>query len=587
MAPSFGDPPGFTRSTQAIAVIDVVESVRLMEQDEQEFIRRWQQFVAFVQQRLPLESGRLRKSLGDGLMLEFADPVGCIRAARAMQAWFARANQGLAPEDQVHLRIGTHMAEFVADDHDIYGTDVNLAARIASLAGPGEIVVSAGLREFLGAGLQAELEDLGSCHVKHVKEPVHAYRLGHAGSAPVMPLRRLASHTLRPTLAVLPFGVQGDWDGTTDGEALADDIVCALSNSEQLQVVSRLSTAHFDQQASLPEVRRQVGAHFVLTGRARRHGGRLSLFVELADAPTGHVAWAQSFHGPMREAELVDGRLMRDIVTAVHAGVIAHEVERARGQVYPAVEGHTLLLASIGLMHWLSATDTEPARAMLEHLVEGWRSHSAPHAWLSHLHVLKLLQGGTESDARVARARAAEAVRCDPGSAVALALHGHAQVHAGGQLAAAEELYEQALAAGAGDTLPLLLSAELHALLGEGRSAREAALRAHEGVLLEPMRFLYDSIAAQALVVAGEAAKAVALAQRAVQRTPHFLPALCTLAVAQVLSGDRAGGSRTVRRLLERAPGFTLARYLATTPCAPQVAQLLGDALRQAGLAQE
>src|SRR4051812_46415712 len=87
-----GDATDFARHTKVIAVADVVESVRLMELDEQEFIRRWHGFVQFANQHLPRESGRMHKSLGDGLMMEFADPAGCIRAALAMQAWFNEGN---------------------------------------------------------------------------------------------------------------------------------------------------------------------------------------------------------------------------------------------------------------------------------------------------------------------------------------------------------------------------------------------------------------------------------------------------------------------------------------------------------------
>src|SRR5881628_2673140 len=147
----------FTRATKVIAVADVVESVRLMEQAEQEFIGRWHRFVNFVHEEVPQHSGRLHKSLGDGLMLEFSDAAGCMRAALAMQAWFRDMNQALAPQEQVHLRIGAHVADFVADKYDIYGTDVNVAARIASLAGPGEVVISAALRERLGRSLPLNL----------------------------------------------------------------------------------------------------------------------------------------------------------------------------------------------------------------------------------------------------------------------------------------------------------------------------------------------------------------------------------------------------------------------------------------------
>jgi len=582
--------PRLTRATKVIAVADVIESVRLMEQDEQQFIRRWQQFVGFVEQRLAADSGRIHKSLGDGLMLEFTDPQGCVRAALAMRAWCAETNAGLPPEDQVQLRIGAHLADFVADEYDIYGTDVNLAARIASLAGPGEIVVSAALREHLGPQPGVPLQDLGSCHLKHVREPVHAWRIGDAGQAPVVPVRRLATHSLRPTVAVLPFGLQPAAAGGLTGEALADDIVAALAGSEQLQVVSRLSSAHFGgDKADLAEVRRTLGAHYVLTGRARGGGPELSLYVELADALSGHVAWARSFQGPLREADFGEGRLMGQVVAAVHSAVLAHELDRSRDRALPALEGSTLLLASIGLMHRLAAVDLERARGMLEHLIERGRGQPAPHAWLAHLHVLRLRQlGGAYPgpDAEQARQHAASALQCDPGSVRALTVQGQAWLYAAQDADAAEECYAQALSARPDDGLTLLLQAELRALQGLGAAARELAHRALATTPLEPMRYLYEGIGALAALVAGDTRGALACARRAVERNPHYLPGLRTLVVAQVLQGQAAEARRTARRLAARQGAGDARAAAHPLPACSGVAALFAEALQQARAVQ-
>ena len=163
----------FACQTKILMVMDVVESVRLMEQDENDFVSRWQALVGQAEhQLLPLHGGRLVKSLGDGLMLEFNDALGCIRAGFALQELTRLDNKARAAEQQLHLRIGAHLAEFVADRHDIYGSDVNLTARIAGLAGPGEFVMTAELRDRLAANLDADIEDLGDCYLKHVTEPV-------------------------------------------------------------------------------------------------------------------------------------------------------------------------------------------------------------------------------------------------------------------------------------------------------------------------------------------------------------------------------------------------------------------------------
>jgi adenylate cyclase len=574
----------FTRSTKVIAVADVVESVRLMEQDEQEFIRRWQGFVSFVHKRLPADTGRIHKSLGDGLMLEFSDPQGCIRAALAMLAWFAETNERLPPEDQVQLRIGAHVAEYVADEYDIYGTDVNLAARIASLAGPGEIVISAALRQHLGPQSTLAMEDLGTCHLKHVKEPVHAFRIGEAGQAPVVPMRRLATHSLRPTVAVLPFGMQAPAGEGLTGEALADDIVAALAGSEQLQVMSRLSTAPFGgAKADLEEVRRALGAHYVLTGRAHGTSANLSLYVELADAASSQVAWARTFEGPLRASELGDGQLMRKVVGAVHSAVLAHEVERARDLAFPALDGFTLLLSSIGLMHRLAPPHLERARGMLEHLIERGRGQPAPHAWLAHLHLLRVRQhGGAKegADAALARQQAASAVQCDPGSVAALAMQGQACLYAGHNADAAEEFYAQAVSARPDDPLALILRAELRALQGRGKLACELAEQACAAIALEPMRHFYESIAALAAMVAGDIRGALAWGKRAVERNPQYLPALRTLVVAQVLDGQTDEARRYAQRLTAREQAPDAPRLHALPPCGP-VAALFAETLQQ------
>ena len=579
--------PSSDRATKVIAVADVVESVRLMEQDEEAFIRRWQRFVAFVQQQLPAHAGRIHKSLGDGLMLEFCDPHGCIRAALAMRAWCAETNAGLPPEDQVQLRIGAHLAEFVADEYDIYGTDVNLAARIASLAGPGEIVISAALRQRLGAQAEVALEDLGSCHLKHVKEPVHAFRIGAAGHAPVVPVRRLATHSLRPTIAVLPFGMQVPGAHGRAGEALADDIVAALAASEQLQVVSRLSTAHFaPDKANLEEVRRTLGTHYVLTGRARGEADHLSLYVELADAVSGHVSWARTFQGPLREGDLGEGQLMRQVVAAVHSAVLAHELERSRDLALPALDGFTLLLSSIGLMHRLAPADLERARTMLEHLVERGRGHAAPHAWLAHLHLLRLRQQGAGPagpDAAAAREHAAAALQCDPGSVTALAIQGQCFLHAAQDTEGAEECYARALATRPDHALALMLEAELRALRGAGDAARALAARALASMPLEPLRFLHDGVAALAALVAGDAAAAQEAARRALERNPHSLPAWRTLVVAQVREGRLQEARRTAGKLAERQSAAALGPCTQPLPPCSSVAALFAEALQQAG----
>lgn len=580
------DASRFTRATKVIAVADVVESVRLMEQDEQEFIGRWHRFVDFVQEQVPLSSGRLHKSLGDGLMLEFSDPHGCIRAALAMQAWFRDGNQGRPPENHVHLRIGAHLADFIADKYDIYGTDVNLAARIATLAGPGEIVISAALRERLGRKPPLPVEDLGSCHLKHVKKPVHAFRIGQAGGAPVIPSQPFEARGLRASVAVLPFATRGQSVGGISGETLADELVVALAKSDVLQVVSRMTTAPLDAgRDSLGTVLTQVNARYVVTGSSHVHDGDLAVHAELADAESGHVIWAESFSGVCGSPGTVDAKLVADIVAAVHAAIFHTEVQRAEVLPLPSLEGRTLLLASVGLMHRLSPVDMEQARRLLDHLSDRWRRQASAHAWLAHLHLLRVQQAGaglSAQDQALARAHAAAAVQYDPMSPLVLAIDGYASVHGAHNLQGAEDRYAQALSLRPEHSLALLFRAELLALQGLPGATATAA-RARENVSLEPMRYLYDAVAALAAWSAGNAEAAIPLAQQSLARNPRYLPAWRTLVVAQV-EAERLGEARaTQQRLMRRQPAFSIAAFLAGTAMCDDLAARFAEGLLQAG----
>lgn len=576
----------FPRFTKVIAVADVVESVRLMEEDEGEFIRRWKRFVGFVLQRLPRESGRMHRSLGDGLMIEFSDPQGCIRTAQAMQAWFAEGNEGLPPEQQVHLRIGAHIGDFVADEYDIYGTDVNLAARIATLAGPGEIVISAALRECVRGEMNAQLEDLGTCHLKHVKQPVRAYRVGFVGPAPVMPARGPTRPTMRASVAVLPFETSNAPGGASIlGQAVADEAVAALSRSDGLQVVSRLSTVALGQvRPTLDDVRRHLGSRYVLSGHAREIAGRLAVFAELTDATSGHLVWADSFKGKLPELLAGGNTFLSPLAPLVNAAVMANEVDRAEGLPLPALEGYALLLTSIAVMHRLGRADMDRARLMLEHLADRDRRHPSAYAWLAHWYVLAVLQGWMSAGEALpmAAAHIHSAEQCDPQAPLVHCMAGHVALHLARDLRGAGEHFAQAVASRPYDSLPHLLQAELLAWRGDGPKARAAWATALQLVPPAALRYWYDAGAALACWVDGAFDEAVAAAERSLRANGRFVPAYCLLAAAQFDHGDPEAAGETLARLQVMHPRFTVAAFLQRTPARPAVGDRLARALEGA-----
>ena len=161
--------PDFHRERRAIAVVDVVESVRLMQQHEQDVIDRWRRSVNDVRTTLlPLHGGRMVKSLGDGMLLAFDSVPQAVSASFAMQTRCAALNSGHVDGDHIRLRIGLHCADVVVDALDIYGTGVNLAARLATLASADQIVLSADARDQVLADVEAQIQDLGECELRGI-----------------------------------------------------------------------------------------------------------------------------------------------------------------------------------------------------------------------------------------------------------------------------------------------------------------------------------------------------------------------------------------------------------------------------------
>lgn len=580
----------FARQTKVLMVMDVVESVRLMEQDEDDFVARWRSLVRQAErQLLPLHGGRLVKSLGDGLMLEFDDALGCIRTGFGLLELSRAGNQDRPPEQHLHLRIGAHLAGFVSDQHDIYGTDVNLTARIASLAGPGEFVITAALQDRLAPNLDADVEDLGGCYLKHVAEPVRMFRVGPPGHHPVIAQGQAAQLDLRPTIAIIPFAMRSTEPGQEMlGEALADDVIAALSRTSELHVISRLSTTFFrDRDDSVEDIKVHLGASYVLSGVCRASGAALSLFVELIDTKTRHIVWADSLKGRVNGVFSADDELIARMVGAISAAVMHNEVGRAYRHALPTLEGYTLLLGAVALMHRNSPADFKRSREMLEHLVERSRRHPSPHAWLATWHVLLVQQGWStdqESEARLAMDCTRRALENDPTSSLALTVQGFVLTNLMKDLEGAASCYEAALHINPNESLAWLLTGTLNAFRGKGEEALDASERALRLSPLDPLRYFYDSLAASAAITAGKYERAIELAKRSLKANRTHTSTYRALAIAQSLSDQMDDARDTVRRLLELEPSFTVTQFLARTPARGTLASTVADALLRAGL---
>jgi class 3 adenylate cyclase/TolB-like protein len=583
-----GHAAGRRRGT--IVVVDVVESVRLVEQDEAGVIARWQGLVDVVVRRvLPGTGGRLVKSLGDGMMLAFDDPRRATEAAFAIQRENDLLHDEVPPERRAWLRIGAHLGEHVVDAIDVYGRDVNLAARLSTLAGPGEIVVSTAVRDQVAADVDAEIEDLGDCFLKHVSYPVRAFRLGPPGNAPQVDGSEGAAH-LRPLVAVVPFEgrvVQAGQEML--GEIIADEVIAALSRSHDIDVMSRMSTTALKGRGHASEdLAGRVGADHVLTGSYRVAGGRIEVTATLCEVRGSRVFWVETLRG--RVADVVWGRgpLLGELVRRVRSALTARAIERVQTQSFPTLETFTLMLAAVASMYRLSPAEFERAREALEAIVERVPRLAIPRAWLAQWHVLRLVQGWTtdpQLDAQRAFRHTRSALDLNPDCALALAVDGILETHFGERFEVARDRFDRALSINPNEPMALANRGMLSAFRGEGAAALRDTLQATRLSPADPMRFYFDSLSASAAIAAGEPSRALRLAQRSFKANRLHASTLRILAVAQWQTGAHEDARRTVESLRTLEPGLTVERWLARSPSRDRpVGRMIADCLAAAGL---
>ncbi len=267
------------------------------------------------------------KNTGDGFLAEFASVVDAVRCAVEVQRGMIDREPEMPDDQRIRLRIGINLGDVIAEEHDIFGDGVNVAARLEALAEPGGICVSRVVRDQIRDKLDFALDDMGEQHVKNITRPVRVYRIefGRRPPAPASAASVLALPD-KPSIAVLPFAnMSGDPEQEYFADGMVEEIITALSRIRWLFVIARNSSFTYKGQAvDVKQVGRELGVRYVLEGSVRKAGGRVRITAQLIEATNGAHLWADRFDG-----SLEDVFELQDRVAVSVAGVIEPTLEIA------------------------------------------------------------------------------------------------------------------------------------------------------------------------------------------------------------------------------------------------------------------
>lgn len=584
--------PELLRVTRTIVVVDVVESVRLMQANEADVIDRWRRFVHEVRsQVLPAHAGRMVKSLGDGMLLEFDAVRVAVDASLSMQAVMARLNGAAADHEGMALRVGVHRCEVVRDDLDIYGVGVNLAARLAGLAGAGEVVVSSEVRDELLPGLDPAVQDLGDCYLKHLDQPVRAWRLLSGERGAGVPAREV-DLAWKPMLCVLPLSLSHDGDATgLDpglGGVVAAEVVRLLQQAPGLRITGLVSAQRLNgRDFSAADVGRLTGAQLVVQGRIDAAGGkRLGIRLQALDCRTGQTvaeaACTCVVADPLQP-------LTQALVESVQALLSTLEIQLGddlgEGPIRN-IGSYSLMLAAIARMHRMSMPDIERAHLALGEIRDRHPRAAAPMAWHAKLHMLRIAQSWTDDRARES-ARAVDLLRraldIDARNSLALAIQGQVQAYQFGDLAQAERHLDLALQINPSEAMAWMFASNVYAFQGRAAESIAAIGQALALSPLDPARYMLDCFAAYAYLCAGQHDRAQALGMASLAANRLHLPSYPVTVIAMVLGGHTLPARKLARQYLRLAPEASASRYAHGFRGSAAQADRFGRALREAG----
>jgi len=323
------------RRMAAILAADVVGYSRLMGQDEEGTLAVLKARRAeVIDLGIAEHRGRIVKTTGDGLLVEFASVVDAVRCAVEVQQQLTLRNAAIAAGRRIELRIGINLGDILVDDGDIFGDGVNIAARLEAIADPGGICVSRVVRDQVRDKLAIAFEDLGAQSLKNIARPVRVYRVrlappqsvGAASSGKGAPALDLPD---KPSIAVLSFAnMSNDPEQEFFARGIAEDIITALSHYPSLFVIARNSSFSFrGRSVDVKQVGRELGVRYVLEGSLRKSGDRIRVSAQLVEAETSNHVWAERY-----DRDLSDIFAVQDEITAATTAAIAPAIAHAERQ---------------------------------------------------------------------------------------------------------------------------------------------------------------------------------------------------------------------------------------------------------------
>jgi adenylate cyclase len=584
------------RRLAAVLAADVAGYSRLMGRDEERTLAQLKTLrKTLVDPVIATHRGRIVKTTGDGMLVEFASAVDAARCAIELQREMSDRNAGVPPELRIEFRIGIHVGDIIIDDDDIFGDGVNIAARLEGIAEPAGVCISDDAYRQIRGKIDIAFENIGKQTLKNIAEPMDAWQIRPAGG-PAGAVRSASSPMRaydlvlpdKPSIVVLPFdnmSAEPGQDYLADG--IVEAITAALSCIRSFFVIARSSAFTYKGRATnARDIGKELGVAYLLEGSVQKAGNRLRIIVQLIETEGGAHVWSSRFDGAIDEFFDLEDRITEQVAGALQPSIRIAEIERSRRKRPQDLGSYDYTMRAMPHVWALEKEESAKALELLERALAidpdyplalslaGWcHAQRSVYNWADDISVSQAM----------ARSLAERAAEMSGDDSVILAVLGavHTFVRNYGT---ARVLLERAVTLDPNAAWAWSRLGWLEAYADQPQKAIGNFERALRLSPIDPMNFNNYVGIGSAHEVAQEYDEAAAFYRRALEERPNANWIYRNLASSLSGAGRADEAKQAFAELMRWYPDLTISKFKQAMVFSPAVLDRMGENLRKLGL---
>jgi adenylate cyclase len=584
------------RRLAAVLAADVAGYSRLMGADEVGTARTLREHRLVTDALVAKHGGRIVKTTGDGVLLEFPSVVDAVECAVAVQTVMAERNEGVPADRRMLFRIGINLGDILIEGDDILGDGVNVAARLEGIAEPGGICISSFAYDHVRGKVPIEFADLGEQRLKNIDRPVRAYAARVRGdlgivAAGVLPSDPEAQKPLplpdKPSIAVLPFqNMSGDPEQEYFADGMVEEIITALSQFKWLFVIARNSSFTFKGKAvDVKEVGQRLGVRYVLEGSVRKASGKVRITGQLIDAVTGAHIWAGRFERDLTDVFALQDEVTVAVVSAIQPKLLQTEIALATRRRPENLTAYDLFLRALQQYYPSTREGLAEAIRLANRALELDPRFGYVAALTADCHELNVIFGYA-SDPEFERKEAVRlsrlALSIDDDDPQTLAWAALISAFMVGDSEREIEMADRAVTLNPNSFWAWYARGWVYRNAGGPEEAVQSFERAVRVSPVDPLLYRSFVGTGMALIELRRFDEAIVAAKKAQRQNPSYAAAYRCLASALAQLGRDAETREAAARVLELDPTFTISSWIARG--GQSNAKLLIEGLRKAGL---